>query len=177
MVSDRALHFEHEEGLLQEIWELEQEVKELKAGGREQRIAELEAELEKEREARKLADAAADGKLGLSWAVLEGRVSINDLKLEAVDWAMAGMQHIGKLEEKLAIAFEEKNKKMELEDEVEELKASLNKETEPEPEPKAVANPWGRAGKPGHQRVAPPPAKKARFQPARGAVDAAAAVM
>ena len=29
----------------------------------------------------------------------------------------------------------------------------------------------------GHQRVAPPPAKKARFQPARGAVDAAAAVM
>ena len=66
---------------------------------------------------------------------------------------------------------------MELEDEVEELKASLNKETEPEPEPKAVANPWGRAGKPGHQRVAPPPAKKARFQPARGAVDAAAAVM
>ena len=76
-----------------------------------------------------------------------------------------------------AIAFEEKNKKMELEDEVEELKASLNKETEPEPEPKAVANPWGRAGKPGHQRVAPPPAKKARFQPARGAVDAAAAVM
>ena len=158
-------------GLLQE-----QEVKELKAGGREQRIAELEAELEKEREARKLADAAADGKLGLSWALLEGRVGLLDLRLEAVDWARAGMQYIGKLEEKYGATL---NKKMELEDEVEELKASLNKETEPEPEPepKAVANPWGRAGKPGHQRVAPPPAKKARFQPARGAVDAAAAVM
>ena len=29
----------------------------------------------------------------------------------------------------------------------------------PEPEPKAVSNPWGRAGKPGSRRVAPPPAK------------------
>ena len=47
------LWFEHEEELLEDIFDLEAEVKELKAGGREKRIAELEAELKKEREARK----------------------------------------------------------------------------------------------------------------------------
>ena len=75
------LAFEHEEELLQDIWELEQEVKELKAGGQEKRIAELEAELKKEREARKLADAAAgeEWALGLGWAMLKGRAHSWDI--------------------------------------------------------------------------------------------------
>ena len=89
-------------------------------------------------------------------------------------WGQAGLEYIGKLYEEINAMREERDK---FESEVEELKAKMVVAPVPEPEPKAVSNPWGRAGKPGSQRVAPPPAKKARFQPARGAVDAAAAVM
>ena len=90
------------------------------------------------------------------------------------DWGMAGFDYICKLQDEKMAAMKERD---DLEEEVEELKAKVLVAPVPEPEPKAVSNPWGRAGKPGSQRVAPPPAKKARFQPARGAVDAAAAVM
>ena len=48
-------------------------------------------------------------------------------------------------------------------------------------EPKKIPNPWGRKGKPSSRKIAATaaasPAKKVRTQPARGAVDAAAAVM
>ena len=162
--------------LVHQLVDLKAEVKELKAGGREQRIAELEAELKKEREARK--KDLEDVREAWNSSDFGGVIDYDEVcKAVLAVW----------LKRQWDENVELRNQMFEQRTALTDLAARIDVLEQPDlapmadSEPKKIPNPWGRKGKPSSRKIAATaaasPAKKVRTQPARGAVDAAAAVM
>ena len=172
----QLLHSKQVTDMTQKILDLEFELEELKAGGREKRIAELEAELKKEREARK--EDLKDVREAWNSSAF-GKAVDYDKASKAVLAVHCKLGHDEEIELRLKISKLE-DEKLDLEHRLEDLETKTVAPV-PEPEPKKIPNPWGRAGKPGSRKLAATagasPAKKARTQPARGAGGAALAVM